>query len=664
MKRFAFVFALLLCLPSFTQAAAPAVEATVYISEIAWAGSTASTSDEWIELCGAAGTDLSNWTIEGASTNALTLPVGSVIPESGAFLISNYGNEDAKSTLLAPTQYTTTSIALSNTQLFLSLRDPNTILIDSAGASGTPPFVGTSGSVKTSMLRLLPLQIGSLVEAWTSASVSNGFDAGSTELGTPGSCPKSTDAPVHTTVPDEPAPIETIEATPAPSSTIQLLPTTAVRISEIYPSPRSGEQEWVELVNPSGIGEVLTGWTIEDGKGVATALTGVLLPWQRLVILAPKGSLNNAGDLVVLKDAQSRMIDGLAYGDWETALYPRVGDVTKGEAAIRLEFQEVFDVTTLPTPNAANVLVRNIPDAANASPTPVSAPPSVSTPPSPSAQPSPSTPAEAGVQRSTPPPIPPVILSAAKDLSPERDSSVASRSQNDKRPTALAKPKTATSRYKGVAYSAVIAVPPGVYSKTRMYVLHGNDVREMRLSKSTTAAYTSGQKISFVAQTKEDGGAAFLLANPNSIKRLGEAASNTFANIEQWPTIGGSYRFIAELTSLRTDGAEVRLNGIEGDVLLPKAIGALKPGDRVEIQGFVSPGARPRVVIPGIEFFRLYEAAPAQLANHDLPRTRLPWFYTAALTATAGGAGLAGYLRSERLKRLALLTQPIEEDLA
>ncbi|WKZ28822.1 MAG: lamin tail domain-containing protein [Patescibacteria group bacterium] len=646
MKRFAFVFACLVFAPMLVRAA----EAQVFISEVAWAGSTASTSDEWLEVCGSAGTDLSGWSIEGAGTNALVLPDGSSIPESGAFVIANYGNEDPKSTLRLAPSFVTTAVSLSNTQLFLVLRDAAGVVIDVAGASGTAPLAGTSGAIKTSMTRLMPLADGSAAASWIDATASLHFNDGATELGTPGACPEEANVAPPEPPTEAATSTEIIDDAPAAPPSPPPGPTTAVRISEVYPSPFSGEQEWVELTNISSIGEILDGWTIEDGKGTATKLAGVLMPWSRLVITAPKGTLNNAGDLVVLKDGWDRTIDGVAYGDWDTALHPRVGDVAKGEAVIRLELQDAFDVTTVPTPNAANVLVR------------ASAPDDVA--------PTPSASKEIEMQRPTPQITLPVVLSAIKSppSSPteEKASSVPPRPiQNDKRVVATVKTpakKPVASRYKGSAYSAVIAVPPGVYSKTKMYVLHGDAVREMRLSKSTTTAYASGQKISFVAQTKEDGGAAFLLANPNSIRTIGEAASSTLATLSAWPAAAGAYRFNADVIASRAGGLEVRLGNVDGDVLLPSAMPALKPGDRVAIEGFISPGTRPRVVLAGNSAVRLLSTPPIELSARDLPKLRLPWFFAAALTATAGGAGLVAYLRSERLKRLALVAQPLDED--
>ncbi len=644
MKRIVFALACLLGSPLSVHAEAStsslSANRSVYISEIAWAGSSLSTSDEWIELCAAPGTDLSQWSLRGASTNALVLPSGSIVPESGAPLLSNYGDDDAKSSLGVRAHYVTTSVSLSNAQLFLSLHDASGALADVAGASGTPPFAGTSGSTKATMTRLRPLQNGDVAGAWTSATSSLGFDAGSMELGSPGTCQASASTPAQAEPPHEQVPADPIES-PRPQTNSPLSPMAATRLSELYPAPRSGETEWIELVNPSGIGDILDGWTLEDGKGTATTLSGVLLPWSRLVISAPKGSLNNAGDLVVLKDERGRVLDGLAYGDWETSHHPHVGDIKKGESAIRIEFQDTFAVTASPTPNAANALTKN--DESFDTQETAGETPSV--PAAAQAAPPASAPAET---KEAPQHTEPLVITTAMPRKSEEP--------------AVKKP--AAARYKGTAYSGTVAVPPGVYSKTRMYLLRAGSIDDLRLSKSTAARFVPGQKISFVAQAKEEAGSLFLLANPNSIKTSGSAASSTFATIDRWPDEAGGYRFTADLVALRADGAEVRLNGIEGDVALPKSAGVLKPGDRIEIQGFISPGARPRVVVPGMESFRLLKTVPVETLNRDVPKPRLPWPSAAAFTVAAGAAGTAGYLRNARLERLALKATSRKENTA
>ncbi len=63
MHRTAVRFALALLL---TVLAVPALQAQVVINEVAWMGTTTSTSDEWIELhnTSAASVDATGWTLE------------------------------------------------------------------------------------------------------------------------------------------------------------------------------------------------------------------------------------------------------------------------------------------------------------------------------------------------------------------------------------------------------------------------------------------------------------------------------------------------------------------------------------------------------------------------------------------------------------------------
>src|SRR5688572_12845085 len=134
MHRFLAACSLLFMLPFSVRASSPA-----FISEVAWAGSSASLADEWFELCGPPGTDLSGWSIEGASAEPLALPVGAAIPASGAYLIANYARDDARSTLDAAPDLVTTAIALSNSALAIVLRDTEGNAVDAAGDGGAPP---------------------------------------------------------------------------------------------------------------------------------------------------------------------------------------------------------------------------------------------------------------------------------------------------------------------------------------------------------------------------------------------------------------------------------------------------------------------------------------------------------------------------------------------
>jgi outer membrane biosynthesis protein TonB len=635
MHRFLAACSLLFLLPFPSRAA--------FISEVAWAGSSASLADEWIEICGAPGDDLSGWSIEGASASPIAIPSGTAIPASGAFVVANYASDDPRSTLAATPDLVTTTVALSNSALFIALRDAGGNVIDVAGAPGTAPYAGTSGETKASMARIGGSADGGLPEAWIGSVISSGFDVGASELGTPGAC----EAPAEEEAPEQPAESatstdETAEEDPPHQPPAPAEPMSAVRVSEIYPSPLSGEKEWLELVNLSSVGEFLDGMTVEDAQGSKTPLAGLLLPWARLVIEAPKGSLNNDGDIVVLRDRFGRAADRVEY--------PKTA---KGAAYMRIELQGAFAMTVTPTPGAPNALTEGDAEAdAPVAPT-VADPPAPVSPPasSPSAPPLPPGPERSVMEESfRPETVPTPSIAAGKKEAPATKA----------KPTAKPAKKTAASRYKGSSYRATVVVPPGVYAKTRGYVLLDGTIRELRLSKGPSDAWNVGDAITFVAQEKSEGAVAFLLANPNSVRTVG-SASATFATAETWPDVAGGYRFTAEVASVRGSAVEVTLGGVDGDVLAPTgSVSALKPGDTIRVEGFIAPGPRPQVMLPHAQALRL-ELPKLADAAAPASRARLPAPAAIALTALAAGAGIAAYLRMHRLKRAALTQTPIEE---
>lgn len=162
----------------------------VYFSEIAWAGSDLSPSDEWIELKNNTdqAIDLSGWQITNQSRSGLEtamLNLSQTIPANGYFLIANYSAD--KSALNIAPDLNDTSVSLSNEHLKLKLYsgDPASAeLIDVVG-TGSVPTVG-SASPHQSMSRRLPLLYGGSSSSWYGSSQSSNFDQGISDLGTPG----------------------------------------------------------------------------------------------------------------------------------------------------------------------------------------------------------------------------------------------------------------------------------------------------------------------------------------------------------------------------------------------------------------------------------------------------------------------------------------------
>lgn len=96
-----------------------------------------------------------------------------------------------------------------------------------------------------------------------------------------------------------------------------------VVINEFVSDPADGEEEWIEVYNNTGRAISLDGWTIEEGSGAKTILSGTIdssaTPGINnfFVILSPKGNLNNAGDIMILRDDSGNLIDQVSYGNWD-----------------------------------------------------------------------------------------------------------------------------------------------------------------------------------------------------------------------------------------------------------------------------------------------------------------------------------------------------------
>ncbi len=130
----------------------------VVINEVAWAGTSASPSDEWIELYNVSDSaiDLTGWSISfGKSVIDLGSGMDAVLPANGYFLLER-SDDTTVSDVEADLIYTG---SLSNSGAVIELRDPTGAVIDTANSGCDKGwYAGAATNGYFSMERVNPLK--------------------------------------------------------------------------------------------------------------------------------------------------------------------------------------------------------------------------------------------------------------------------------------------------------------------------------------------------------------------------------------------------------------------------------------------------------------------------------------------------------------------------
>jgi competence ComEA-like helix-hairpin-helix protein len=145
----------------------------------------------------------------------------------------------------------------------------------------------------------------------------------------------------------------------------------SVIINEFVSDPTDGGEEWVELYSNISGAVNLIGWTIEEGSGEKTNLTGLIggsAGNKFFVFEKPKGNLNNKGDIIILRDLTGKLIDQVAYGNWDDGDLgnnaPAVSD--PGSMARKIDGQNSYNnlndfaVTITPTKGTSNIITNDL----------------------------------------------------------------------------------------------------------------------------------------------------------------------------------------------------------------------------------------------------------------------------------------------------------------
>lgn len=140
-----------------------------------------------------------------------------------------------------------------------------------------------------------------------------------------------------------------------------------VVINEFVSDPADEEKEWIEIYNTTNKSIPLDGWTIEDGSKTETHLSGTLgiSGLARFFVCeSPKGSLNNAGDRVVLFNQNHEIIDDVSYGNYNdgnisnnaSRAYDPDSVARTGDGQNTYNNSSDFKITTTPTKGASNII--------------------------------------------------------------------------------------------------------------------------------------------------------------------------------------------------------------------------------------------------------------------------------------------------------------------
>jgi|GEM_PF-1113327 len=346
-------FALVLILSFYTCPTSLAKTNHVVINEIQIDGVTS--KDEFIELFNPTGSpvNLTGWrlakqTASGAQTNLLTTFPDITLNPNQHLLIAH------------PTGYTgsiSSNVAYSTQE---SIASNNTLILYSDAGKTTVDLVGLGEVLNFEGASVENPPTGQSIERRQENNDTIDTDNNKNDFFI-NSNPSPTNSNT-TQIPDEqddtiPPPIDQNQETNPPTNNSgtgsSSLP--KILINEFVADPSDGENEWVELTNKESAEIDLTGWALADGSEQTTLLSGRISAGGFFVVEKPKGNLNNSGDIIILKNQNNTVINKITYGNWNDGNIDDNAPVAKDPFSVARNNLDIFEVTSTPTKNQANI---------------------------------------------------------------------------------------------------------------------------------------------------------------------------------------------------------------------------------------------------------------------------------------------------------------------
>jgi len=306
---------------------------SIIINEVAWAGTAASTSDEWIELHnpGSSPINLAGWVLKAAD-GIPTIALTGTIPSGGYHLLERTDDNTVIDATASQPPYTG---ELENSTEILQLYDPTNRLIDTANSNGGLWPAGNSTTFNSMERRAV---IADSDTAWITnvqSSTWTKHDARCTNAN-PATCSSTllirgtpgygnwafTVTPTRSPTPT-PTRRPTATRTPSP-----LPPPPLVAINEFVPRPghdwnNDGAvnvgDEYIEILNHGVINVNLSGYSLDDEVNIGSSpyrLPSVTIePGQRIVFYGSETGLllSDGGDGVRLLKPNGQLADAYNY---------------------------------------------------------------------------------------------------------------------------------------------------------------------------------------------------------------------------------------------------------------------------------------------------------------------------------------------------------------
>src|SRR3989338_8240858 len=363
---------------------------TVVINEIAWAGTDASATDEWIELYNTENNpiDISSWRLVSSDDSPdIIFSEGTIIQANSYFLIERT-DDNTVSDITDDLAAGFGQGGLNNAGEMVRLFDSAGTVVDIVGGIGEAWYFGDSTS-KNSMERIDPMKLGNIASNWKSFSGTpiNKDASGNLVYGTPkaknstvvqvvvstsgggGGGGGSSSSPTPTPSPT-PSPTPTPSPSPGPEGDTANLGDIVINEITWIGTASSANDEWIELRNTTNETIDLNNWTLrsEDGTPDIT-LTGTIGSLGFYVLERTDdqtlpdvdadqiytGALGNGGEHLVLKDIAGTIINQVdGSNNWEiNSDGVQIGNNDTKETA-----QKIVGgwITAISTPKAENQL--------------------------------------------------------------------------------------------------------------------------------------------------------------------------------------------------------------------------------------------------------------------------------------------------------------------